>query len=531
MYKVFLVDDEIAIREGIRNSLLWKDNDFVLVGEAPDGEIALPMLQDERPDILITDIRMPFMDGLQLCKEVKRLMPWMKIIILSGHDDFNYARQAMSLGVQQYLLKPISSVELLESLNHVKSNITQERMNRSNLERLQQRFSYGNRLVKEKLLSAILLDPPDKSSAQKLLEQLRGLGINLIAACYAVVDFAYMSANGDRTAQRDVLYSLAQNNAGTIHLCEGKHGSLAIVLGDNAADIEERTYAFARSATGELERMNCTQILTSIGETVFDYTKLMHSAQTARNIRHVLCARGKDFASSRIVGIDELSDEPPANVALDIRPMFEQMQYTDTAQIADNLYAYAQSLGSSDIHSAVAADYFHVETLITAMRIVREAGGDPKAVLNTDEYEQRLLAKGNKTEKDLPAATSLLTRAVSYRDAHDTSQSNAPIARARAYLAQHFTNPNLMLQDVSGFVGMSNSRFSTVFAQKTGNTFTEHLTALRIGKAQELLRATNMRSSQIAVAVGYNDPHYFSYLFKKNTSITPSEYRRAQKSE
>ena len=112
MYKVFLVDDEIVIREGIRNSFPWEESGYTLVGEAPDGEIALPMIRDANPDILITDIRMPFMDGMQLCREVKRQMPWIGVVILSGYDDFTYARQAISLGVKEYLLKPVSAQEL-----------------------------------------------------------------------------------------------------------------------------------------------------------------------------------------------------------------------------------------------------------------------------------------------------------------------------------------------------------------------------------------------------------------------------------
>ena len=107
MYKVFFVDDEIVIREGIRNSVLWENTGFALAGEAGDGEIALSMLQDVKPDILVTDVRMPFMDGLELCRQVRHIMPWIYIVILSGYDDFSYAREAISLGVQDYLLKPI----------------------------------------------------------------------------------------------------------------------------------------------------------------------------------------------------------------------------------------------------------------------------------------------------------------------------------------------------------------------------------------------------------------------------------------
>ena len=101
----------------------------------------------------------------------------------------------------------------------------------------------------------------------------------------------------------------------------------------------------------------------------------------------------------------------------------------------------------------------------------------------------------------------------------------AVISEAKLYMAQNFTNPSLMLQDVAKAVGMSNSRFSTVFSQQNGQTFTEYLIYLRLGKAKELLRNTTVKGSQIAREVGYNDAHYFSYIFKKNTGLTPSDYR------
>ena len=112
MVKVFLADDEIVVREGIRNNFPWEETEFSLVGEAPDGEMALAMLQDIKPDILITDIRMPFMDGLELCRALNATMPWMYIVIISGYDDFAYAKEAISIGVKEYLLKPVSVQEL-----------------------------------------------------------------------------------------------------------------------------------------------------------------------------------------------------------------------------------------------------------------------------------------------------------------------------------------------------------------------------------------------------------------------------------
>ena len=111
-YKVFLVEDEIVTREGIRDNVDWKANGFEFCGEASDGDMALPLIQAIKPDVLITDIKMPFMDGLQLSKIIRERMPWVKIIILSGHDEFEYAQEAIKLGVNEYLLKPITVQEM-----------------------------------------------------------------------------------------------------------------------------------------------------------------------------------------------------------------------------------------------------------------------------------------------------------------------------------------------------------------------------------------------------------------------------------
>lgn len=133
--KIFLVEDEIVIRNGIKNSIEWEKEGYEFVGEASDGELAYPMIVKERPDILITDIKMPFMDGLELSRLVRKELPELKILILSGYDEFDYAKEAISLGVTEYLLKPVSSAKLLETLKGVSVIIEQEREERDLLKR------------------------------------------------------------------------------------------------------------------------------------------------------------------------------------------------------------------------------------------------------------------------------------------------------------------------------------------------------------------------------------------------------------
>lgn len=411
MIRVFLVDDEIVIREGIRASFPWDSTEYSLVGEAPDGEVALPMIRDTNPDILITDIRMPFMDGMELCRIVRSQMPWIGIIILSGYDEFEYARQGIQLGVKEYLLKPITAEELRRVLDRVSAQLTEERRNRERSERLRQRMEGTNLFLRERLLTALYSEDTTEADAEKTLQELRNMGIQAQSARYAVIDAAFHPVK----TGYEVLTELAESSGGAVLASPCRTGSRLLVLGDSEADTEERAYAFAASSAQDLERSGCTEIRISIGEIVDSPGGILRSLQTARHLRHALAEQER--GGTVIVGVREVGELPSEKKTLSV------------------------------------------------------------------------------------------------------------VNEAKFFLSQHFTDPNLMLQDVARAVGMSNSRFSTVFAQQSGKTFTEYLTGLRLNRAKELLRETDRRSSEIAFEVGYNDAHYFSYLFKKSVGMTPGEYR------
>ena len=411
--KVFLVDDEVVIREGIRESFPWDETPYTLVGEAPDGEMALPMIRDTNPDIVITDIKMPFMDGIELCRMLRTQMPWIGIIILSGYDEFEYARQCLQLGVMEYLLKPIDSEELRKNLDKVRVRLEEEKKQREHAESLRARIhgQADGRFLKEKLIGTLYSDEAMKEDAENTLKQLHAMGSPMTASCYVVVDAAFSPVEKGQ----DLAFNLAEGSGGVVHASGSRTGTRLLILGDTAQDTEERAYAFASSLVMELERVGCEKIMVGIGEIVEKPEDILVSFKSARHIRHLL--EEKADAESRILGVREMGDK--------------------------------------------AGD-----------------AGTPSVI-------------------------------------HD----------AKLYMSQHFCDPNLMLQDVAKAVNMSNSRFSTVFSQQSGKTFTEYLIYLRLNKAKELLRTTDMKSSEIAHETGYNDAHYFSYIFKKNTGMTPSEYR------
>lgn len=408
--KVFLVDDEIVIREGIRESFPWEDTPYSLVGEAPDGEMALPIIRDTNPDIVITDIKMPFMDGLELCRELKSQMPWIGIIVLSGYDEFEYARQCIKLGVREYLLKPINSADLREALDKVSAQLKEERKTLEHAASLRARMEDGGKFLKEKLIGSLFSDETALEDAHNVLKQLRSMGCPVPAPFYVVIDAAFSPTGTGQEAAA----LLAESSGGIVNASASRTGTRLFVLGDTAEDAEERAYAVATSLSQELERSECKEIRVGIGEIVDDPEKIFQSFKTARHIRHLLAERKDERA-----------------VILGVREM------------------------------------------------------------------------GEVSDEKVPSV----------------------ISEAKLYMSQNYSNANLMLQDVAKAVNMSKSRFSTVFSQTTGQSFTEYLIYLRLSKAKELLKSSNLKSSQIATEIGYNDSHYFSYIFKKNVGMTPSDYR------
>ena len=139
-YRVLLADDEAEIRQGISRKIDWAAQGFVLAGEAENGAEALELAEQIRPDVVLTDIKMPFMDGLELCRRLRRELPAAKLVVFSGFDDFEYARQAVSMGVSEYIMKPVNARELEEVLAGLRTQLEAQRQQRRDMEALRRRY-------------------------------------------------------------------------------------------------------------------------------------------------------------------------------------------------------------------------------------------------------------------------------------------------------------------------------------------------------------------------------------------------------
>lgn len=519
MLKVFLVDDEIVIREGIRNNVRWEECDLTLCGEAPDSEIALSMIQELKPDILVTDIRMPFMDGLELCRRVTPTMPWMHIVILSGYDDFAYAQEAITLGVKEYLLKPVSAQELEQVLLRIAANIARERAQQADVNALKRQLDSSSRLVQEGCLSSLL----EGADEQSVLQQARGLRMNLLANHYLIMLIA-VSHEEHFVRARGVVERCADKYGGAVHLCVRAGRIVVLVMGDTVADLEERAYAFAQAVKHELERNGDVGLRVGIGEAVQSLSLLK---QSLANAAQLMTATG---VRNQIVGTaDEPATVPPELMQLNMLPLYEQLQYVRASDAPQLIQDYLEPMAGALARSPLMTNYVVVDMMLAASRIVQQCGQEPAEVLPEMQEVTTVLSELRSPEEVLAFIAGLLSRALEVRDRNSPMRHSATVRKACQYIESNYQKPEIMLRDVAEHVALSNNHFCTVFGQEMGVTFIEYLTQLRMDQAKNFLKSTELSSGEIAERIGYTDPHYFRYLFKKHAGMNPRDYRASNR--
>ncbi|WP_319561912.1 response regulator [Marispirochaeta sp.] len=524
MYSVFLVEDEIVTREGIRNSIPWERTPYTLAGEAPDGEMALTVLQEVKPDILITDIKMPFMDGLTLSRIIKKDQPWIKIIILSGHDEFQYAKDAISIGIDEYLLKPVSSADMLTTLEKVTRQIEEEKERLTNIETLKMKISSSQEVIREKWICDLATGQLSSGDA---IEAGRSLGIDLIANGYVVL-IVDISSNSEKFADyavvKSIISSLVMSREDVLLFSPSveKQGLIFKNAGRDSAD--DRVYSLAQAIRFETERNSSCRVSIGIGAMVSHVGEIVSSYADADRAVRYMSLTGKN----KIIGVSDIQWKRQENSRyLEEGPIAERLRFAAREEIDDIIDLYLDISGRKSLDAAdpsfVLLVYNDLIEIITAL--VEEIGGDIQQTLPISlrqNIEHSLAASSVPFRGQL---RTLIEMWILYRDDHMNSRHHSIIKKAKSYIAENYMSQDMSLNTVASFVNVSPNHFSTIFSQEAGETFIEYLTNTRIENAKKLLCTSAMKCADIAYEVGYGDPHYFSFIFKKNTGISPRDYR------
>ena len=539
MLKVFLVEDEIVMREGIKKNIDWEKEGFSFAGEASDGELAFPMIQKLHPDILITDIRMPFMDGLELSRLVKREFPKIKIIILSGYDEFEYAKEAINIGVTEYLLKPMSGAQLLEAVHKVGQTILEEKEQQDFMETYRKERQEAVILEKRNLFRELI---DGKSAMSQLIEKGKELDINLAAECYCVIMFQIRPGE-DSEAVTDVYSERAINIIHQIESYYEKYQDIQIYeqLGE--------VIALLLMAQDEQQMQNKTEkCLEELKQIVTGYPDVVYYGGVGSAVRRIREVRQSYQEANRAFSHRFLTDSSkifytghPAAVAeglaeeidlqemdigkLDRKIVLNFLRSGSSSEIEHFAEDFFASLGEENVSSLLFRQYIVMDLYFTVASFLESVGLSKDAVTGIcGKFRDGAIALGNRNAT-IVYLTQLLEKAIQQRNQISEKKYSSTLEEAKAYIEQNYAREDISLNTVAASVNVSPNHFSTVFSQETGETFIEYLTGVRMEKAKELLRSTSLKSSEVGYQVGYKDPHYFSYLFKKTQNMTPREFR------
>lgn len=534
--KVFLVEDEMVIRRGIKNSIDWEKEGYIFCGEASDGELAYPMIIKEKPDILITDIRMPFMDGLELCKLVKKELPNIKILILSGYDEFDYAKEAIRLGVTEYLLKPISSGKLLEALNGVSESIRREKEDKDLVRKYMEEMRENTEHEKQKFFEQMIAGNLSMADALETGEKYE---MNLSARMYNLLLFRFTLGEENRKSGEllgEAEYAIEKLTERLEYVFEfqrGVEGWAFLLMADNEEQMSERVKELSKDLEEIMKNYSTIAYFGGIGQPV---ARLRELEESFREAERALAARFT-MELNRIISVEDIRMAQNVDTLDDIEiTSFGEIEKTRTMlekflnngaedEIDEFVDVYINELSEENLKSVLMRQYIIMDAYIVMMSFCEKFEGIEGEMQAQSEELKNSMKTIQTLEEIKNYIRMLLKKIIGVRDTISGRRYSDIIEIAKDQIRKTYMSDEISLNTIAAEVGMSPSYFSSIFSKEMGKTFVEYLTEIRMDRAKELLMCSSMKTSEIGYEVGYKDPHYFSYIFKKTQNCTPKEFR------
>lgn len=534
--KVFLVEDEMVIRRGIKNSIDWEKEGYIFCGEASDGELAYPMIIKEKPDILITDIRMPFMDGLELCKLVKKELPNIKILILSGYDEFDYAKEAIRLGVTEYLLKPISSGKLLEALNGVSESIRREKEDKDLVRKYMEEMRENTEHEKQKFFEQMIAGNLSMADA---LETGKKYEMNLSAGMYNLLLFRFTLGKENRKSGEllgEAEYAIEKLTERLEYVFEfqrGVEGWAFLLMADNEEQMSERVKELSKDLEEIMKNYSTIAYFGGIGQPV---ARLRELEESFREAERALAARFT-MELNRIISVEDIRMAQNVDTLDDIEiTSFGEIEKTRTMlekflnngaedEIDEFVDVYINELPEENLKSVLMRQYIIMDAYIVMMSFCEKIEGIEGEMQAQSEELKNSMKTIQTLEEIKNYIRMLLKKIIGVRDTISGRRYSNIIEIAKDQIRKTYMSDEISLNTIAAEVGMSPSYFSSIFSKEMGKTFVEYLTEIRMDRAKELLMCSSMKTSEIGYEVGYKDSHYFSYIFKKTQNCTPKEFR------
>ena len=527
-YSVLLVDDEEDVIRVIMKKIDWERMGFTVVGYAHNGVEALEMVEECVPDVVLTDIKMPYMDGLAMSRKLKERYQNIKIIIFSGFDEFEYAKEAIQIEVEEYILKPIDAGNLKEVFDRIREKIDREMDEKRNVDKLREYYMESIPILQENFYTSLIDGRIPEDEIDRYVDDYQ---ISLTGPYY-VVSILHISTTNIPPNMNTFLLGVSVKKLAEEHMEDEWKSRILMYLGDivviTQLESQEQITEFTdfMDQLCRLAKHVCEATVTAgIGYVSNNLPDIRLSWQGARSAVSYRVIYGNARAIN-IAEIDPMENADERWEEQEIQKILKKIRMGSREELEEEIDHCIHKF-MEDGTTMQKYQIFIMGLITEIFRFctnnqldIEEFYGEKSAVFekcmqmeSPEELERWLLEIGEKLQETVQQERQATTKSFA--------------SKAVEYVQEHYSDRNITIESICKELGVSAAYFSTIFKKETGKTFISFLTDYRMEKAVELLMTTNDKTYIIAEKVGYADPNYFSYAFKKQYSMSPSKYRSA----
>jgi two-component system, response regulator YesN len=533
MYKIIIVDDEEEVRKGIIQKIEWNKFSFEIVGEAENGREALDLIEDNVPDVVITDITMPLMDGLELAAILKENYPTVKIVILTGFDDFKFAQQAIKYRVVDYILKPVMPKDIDELIEKLKNRIDDEIAQKEDVVMLRRHYNESLPVIRGEFLSSLITGRPDANDVKNRVANYGlKLGGDLFIVAAANIDAKSFRNNVFEENDIELVKFAVLNISreiiekyffGEVFFHDENLVILAGFKDYEKTSVLDKSFSILEEIRQNVEKYLKISITIGLGSMCNSLSKLRESYRTALAALDYRLIIGEN----KVIFIEDLEPQTADNVAFDEekeKNLISSIKFgaqDDVKKAVDALF--------NDISGVKASfkDYqlYLIEITAAISKLSRNLQLDTGEIFDTNDtlYEKVFRLKSlDEVRKWIEENCIKLMKHISNKRQNTTA---ILLEKAKDYIKNNYGNNELSIQKLADHLHISPSYLSMIFKKYAGVTFLKYLVNIRLEAAKELLGNTDLKTSEIAEEIGYPEINYFSYFFKKNFGMSPREYK------
>lgn len=537
VYSILLVDDEQDIRQSIVELVQWEKMGFRIVGEASNGIEALEVMEENVPDILITDIRMPIMDGIELTKRVREKNPSVKIVFLSGYDDFEYAVDGIKLNILEYLLKPISINDLEKMLNKVRGKLDLEKKEANDLARIEKDYLEKIEAIKMSFLVSLITDNYNNITETELQKMIETYQLNLSGERQVLLNVNIDSTSFKKNYHENQNLELIKFSlTNTIRQIVQKYlngevfsfmSNIIVILSDTKENIELYTDIVVKEISESAQKIFGFSVEIGISEEYegMSATKRAFQSSVSALSYRLLIEKNKGiYISDLETGNQQELVFDEANEAK-LASLIKIGATEELESFIDYLFLSFGTSNEGQEHIQIFLMELYMAVLRASKSVISKYDSDMlhyiQMISDICHYQEMNIIK--EWFKDY--CLSVIDKIQMQRK----KKTDSIAKQSYDYLYDHYDDPAISLKSVSKEMLISPSYFSSLFKKENGLSFTEALVKIRMEKAKEHLLTTDHKIFEVAMSSGYTDQHYFSYCFKKYFGESPNKIRETFK--